>query len=572
MRDLLEPQPLSVATAATRVAGLTDWRAAALAFIAGIASILALAPFFAAPVLFITLPLLIWLIEARTRHPVTPAAPGSPRCRRQMIWRSAAIAWWFGFGFHLAGLYWIGHAFMVQADQFAWLLPFAITLLPAGLALFHALAGALTAAILCSFAPTRAPATRLAGLVPVLAFSLSISATEWLRGHIFTGFPWNILGYALTWPEELMQSAGLVGVYGLTLLTPIICATPLVVAAATPASYPCIARFALPAVVVLVLLVPGWLYGHARLMEPSPPDAPGIRLRLVQPSINQTLKWRADMQREIFNEHLRLSATNETGTPDRLHGITHVIWAEASMPFMPLESPEAIARIGELLPSGTRLLAGALRRELDDANKLRVFNSMIVFGDDGQFQGLYDKIHLVPFGEYLPFGDRLERLGLMALVGQRGGFSIGPSPRPVIRPAGLIPLSVLICYEAVFPGQIIQGSERPGLLLNITNDGWFGHSTGPYQHLHQARLRAVEEGLPLIRVANNGLTAVVDANGRIRRSLALDAKGVLDTGLPGSVTPPLFAHFGNIVFALMWLTLAGLLLMLRRTVRLDRTG
>jgi apolipoprotein N-acyltransferase len=469
------------------------------------------------------------------------------------------MGWWFGFGFHLLGLYWIGHAFMVQADQFAWLLPFAVTLLPAGLALFHALAAAATALVLARLqnpSSIREQRFRDAAL-PVVVLGLSLSATEFLRGTILTGFPWNVLGYALTWPLAPMQAAGVVGIYGLTLAVPIVFAWPAVILAGGRLQGTGPSERLAVALAPPVAIVGGaFAYGLWALSGSLPANQPDIRLRLVQPSIAQTDKWRADKQREIFEEHLRLSALGEDGEADSLKGITHVVWAEAAMPFMPLETPEAIDRIGRLLPEGTRLLAGALRRDIDDGGKLQVYNSLVVFGAGGRFEGLYDKIHLVPFGEYLPFGEPLEALGLRALVGQRGGFATGPGPRPLVRPAGLLPMVVLICYEAVFPASVIQGQERPAFLLNVTNDGWFGQSTGPYQHFHQSRLRAVEEGLPMIRVANNGVSGVIDGKGRIVRSLGLDEKGVIDGGLPQPSAAPPFAMLGNTIFFALWLMLA----------------
>lgn len=534
---------------------LSGWQRSAAAAVAGALSTFALAPYYFAPVLFLTLPVFLWLIEGSLSSVQRPAK--SRRLRRVIdpMLRGGAVGWWFGFGFHLTGLYWIGHAFLVQAEQFAWLLPIAVTLLPAGLALFHWAAGAATAAMLTWLRgdTEQNPKGLFQLLAPVFALAIALSMTEWLRGHILTGFPWNVLGYALTWPIELMQAVGLIGIYGLTLLTPIVFAAPLVIFASLAEPNIGKLRYAIMCCGPTVLIVGlAWGYGTLALAGVDPVSDTNIRLRLVQPSIPQNDKWKADKQREIFEEHLRLSGTGEDGKPDGLAGITHVIWAEASMPFMPLESTEAIDRIGQLLPKGTRLLAGALRRDLDKQGRVRVYNSLIVFGEGGRFEGVYDKIHLVPFGEYLPFQEWMDAIGIRALVGQRGGFASGESPRLLMQPAGLVPLAVLICYEAVFPAQVLQGDSRPKLLVNVTNDGWFGHSSGPYQHYHQARLRAVEEGLPLIRVANNGVSAVIDSRGRVLKSLDIDQKGVLDTALPMAGRPTLFARIGDLLFWVLW--------------------
>jgi apolipoprotein N-acyltransferase len=189
----------------------------------------------------------------------------------------------------------------------------------------------------------------------------------------------------------------------------------------------------------------------------------------------------------------------------------------------------------------------------------------MLFAPDGALAALYDKIHLVPFGEYLPFQETLEGMGIEQLTQWRGGFSAGPNPRPLMRVPGLPPVSALICYEAIFSAAVVQGGERPSVMVNVTNDGWFGNTTGPYQHFHQARVRAVEEGLPLVRVANNGITAIVDPEGRVLAELGLNARGVIDSSLPAARTPPVYARFGDRVFAASWLTLLSALILSRRS-------
>jgi apolipoprotein N-acyltransferase len=233
------------------------------------------------------------------------------------------------------------------------------------------------------------------------------------------------------------------------------------------------------------------------------------------------------------------------------------------MPFLPLQHPEALAAIGQMLMPGAVLITGALRVEPaapGSEKPLFVYNSMLVFNDAGALASVYDKIHLVPFGEYLPMQRLLEAIGLRQLTRMRGGFDAGKTPRPLLHVPGLPPALPLICYEAIFPAAIVQGPERPGFLLNVTNDGWFGNTTGPRQHFHQARVRAVEEGLPLVRAANNGISAVVDAYGRIRAYLGVDARGVIDAALPSALAPPVYATLGDAAFFALWLTGASLLL------------
>jgi apolipoprotein N-acyltransferase len=515
------------------VGKLSGWQRLALAFAAGSLSVLAMAPFFLWPVLFATLPVLVWLIDG-AQAPVRAAS----FWQRPPV-RAATAGWWFGFGYFLFGLFWIGEAFLVEADKFAWLLPFAVTLMPAGLALFTALATA---------------AARLVwpqGIARVLVLAITLALTEWLRGHVLTGFPWNVLGYALTWPLPMMQSAALIGIYGLTLLAVVVFAAPLVLVADRSAGQA--SRHAMQWAAVIAVLPLLLLYGFGawRLSDGPSPLIEGARVRVVQASIDQRDKWKAEKQGAIFQDQLELSRHDPSGRRDDLAGITHLVWPEAAMPFLPLEHPEALAAIGELLPEGTRLISGALRLKQPASSSVAAregYNSLMVFAGAGTLEQLYDKIHLVPFGEYLPFQPTLEWMGLEQLTRWRGGFSVGPNPRPLLAIPGLPAVAGLICYEAIFPAEIVQGTERPGLLLNVTNDGWFGDTTGPWQHFHQARVRAVEEGLPLVRSANNGVSAVIDGRGRLLAVLGLNARGVIDNGVPAALSPPLYALWGDWTF------------------------
>lgn len=507
---------------------------AAIAVVAGSVSVLAFAPFFVSPILLLTLPVFVWLIDSSA----TP--------------RDAGIAgWFFGFGYFFFNLVWIGEAFLVEADKFAWLLPFAITLLPAGLALLWGWAAALMRRFWS------------VGFARVLIFAIVLSIAEWLRGHIFTGLPWNVPGYALTAPLELMQSAGLFGIYGLTLIALVVFTAPLVMLANAQANdrrawLQAIATCAVP----IALLA---AYGAWKLNAPQSAVA-GVKLRIVQPSVLQTEKWRPEHQRRIFDDHLALSRTNAEGATDDLAGITHVIWPEAAMPFFPLEAQNALEEISAVLPDGVTLLTGALRRDPpgpSEPGKAKVFNSIVAFDADAKPIALFDKIHLVPFGEYLPAEPMLSAFGLKKLTVGRGAFSSGPAPRPLISLPGLPPITGLICYEALFPNEIVQTADRPGVLLNVTNDGWFGNSTGPRQHFHQSRVRAVEQGVPLIRAANNGISAVVDANGRIVSELGMNVRGVIDSALPTAGPPPIYARYGDMPFVVL-LILASIAVVLIR--------
>ena len=534
---------LSIAALAERVKGLDGWRCRATAVVAGAASVLALAPFFVWPILWFTLPALVWLTDGAIARGTRTA---DSRWYRRPVAAAAETGWWFGFGYFLAGLFWIGEAFLVDADSFAFLMPFAVLLMPAGLALFHAAAMALAT-----------PFWRT-GVYRVLMLALSLSAMEWLRGHILSGFPWNVLGYALTYPASLMQSVAVFGIYGLTLIAVLVFALPPVLWSEAQGRG---SRRAALAVAVLPLLVAS-VAGHIRLALAPSAVVPGVKIRIVQPSVLQRDKWRPENQERIFFDHIELSRRDATGTIDNLTGITHVVWPEAAMPFLPLDTPEALAAIGALLPEGTVLIAGALRAEQapPKSPRLRIFfNSLLVFGRGGVLLTLYDKIHLVPFGEFLPLRRVLEAIGLRQLTHVIGTFDFGVSPRPLLGIPGLPPTLPLICYEAIFPGALVQGAERPGVMVNVTNDGWFGNTTGPRQHLHQARVRAVEEGVPIIRAANTGVSAAFDGYGRPLGRIDLDVRGVIDVPLPTALQPPPYARFGDSIFFTIWL-LGGVIL------------
>ncbi|MEO0791850.1 MAG: apolipoprotein N-acyltransferase [Pseudomonadota bacterium] len=551
-------------------AGVTGWLARqplfvsmALAFGAGLVSALAFAPTHLAPALFLTLPALLILMRGAASGLVTQdagdavTAPDGNSLRRAFL-----TAWAFGFGLHLVGLHWIGNAFLVQADVFAWALPFAVTLMPAALALFWGFAGLVIAIV---------PATRVA---PWLTFALAVAGIEWLRSVIFTGFPWNVIGYALAWPVELMQLLSVVGVHGATLLAVVIALLPIVMWRWLENSNACRAwpRWQLAGLTGLAGALPVVLlaiFGAVRLATASVDPVPGVKVRIVQPSIDQRRKWRPDAQRAIFEEHLALTAQ------ESLAGITHIFWAEAAMPFRPLEVQGLAGRLATVIPDNSYLVAGILRRgDRPDATDglvpvdRPVYNSAAVFDRAGRAIGLYDKIHLVPFGEYLPFPGFLSAIGFETLVRQRGGFTPGPRPRRPMLIPGLPPLEMLICYEAIFPHEVARGRARPSLLVNLTNDGWFGTLSGPYQHVLQTRARAVEYGLPLIRVSNNGVSGIVDPYGRMSSQLDLNVIGFVDGGIVMPLEPTLYARVGDSLAA----GLALIILMIGIAMRAKTTS
>ena len=506
------------------------WKRALIALVAGAFSALAMAPFNAWPILFVTLPVVVWQIDG--------AAAG----RWRGVPAAALTGWWFGLGYFVPGLYWIGYAFLVDAPTFAWLMPFAILGLPAYLALFMAL----------GFAFARLLWTRDASRVVALAASLTIS--EWLRGHALTGFPWNTLGYALTEPLALAQTASLIGLWGLTFLAVAIFASPAVLIDGTSRGRkPWIA----PALALIVLLAMT-VFGAVRLGRQPTAMLANIRLRIMQPNLQQDARFNYAAKADVMKKYLTLSDRASGPQSTGVRDVNILVWPESAFPFFLTREADAMAQIADLLPKGTVLVTGSVRApDLPPGTRItRAYNSIYVIDHDGGVLSVYDKLHLVPFGEFLPFQDWMEKIGFEQLTKVQGGFIPGTRRRSMEIPNAprMLPL---ICYEAIFPGDVVERSDRPGWIVNLTNDGWFGISTGPYQHLQQARLRAIEQGLPLVRAANTGISAVIDPLGRVVARLGLGLEGVLDSGLPAAIPPTPYARTGDIptivVLAVAWI-------------------
>jgi apolipoprotein N-acyltransferase len=494
------------------------FRRALIAFLAGAASTLALAPLNVWPAMFVTFPVVVWLLDG--------AAAG----RWSGVIAAAATGWWFGFGYFLAGLYWVGFAFLVDARTFGWLMPFAVIALPAGLALYTAF----------GFGLARLLWTR--GAARILILAAALTTAEWLRGHVLTGFPWNVYGYALTNPLALGQSAALVGLWGLTFIAVAVFASPAVLAdERTDTPRPWIAPAGAAAILAGLAL-----YGALRLAATPTAFVDGVRLRIMQPNLPQDEKFNYAHKQQVMQRYVALSDRATGPGSSGVREATHLIWPESAFPFFLTREPDALADIARLLPEGTVLITGAARavETAPTSRDIHAYNSVYVIDHDGSILSVYDKVHLVPFGEYLPFQRFMERLGFVQLTKLQGGFLSGDRRRPqsVPRAPKFLPL---ICYEIIFPHDVAPAGERAGWLLNLTNDGWFGISAGPYQHFQQARVRAIEEGLPLVRAANTGVSAVVDPVGRIINSLPLGVEGVLDSALPQPLSQTFYSRMGD---------------------------
>jgi apolipoprotein N-acyltransferase len=488
------------------VRGLKGWRARVFAFAAGAFSALGFAPFEIFPLLLLGFAALVLLLDG---------AHDGPRPIRDAAW----LGWAFGFGQFLVGLHWVAYAFMVDASAHEWQIPFVALIFPGGLALFIAAACALAAMFWKD------------GIARIFLFTATYSLAEWLRGHVLTGFPWNIAGYGWGASPGVMQSVAVIGVYGLTLLT-------ILFGASLAQLFERRAQWRLP-LALTVLFAALFLGGEIRLLTSGNTTVRGVRLRIVQPNIAQADKYRPEL---IDRNWERLIALSQAPAKQRP---THIIWPEAAPPFLLTRAPEALDEIAVLTGHDRVLMTGALR-VLGPAGQRKFYNSFYVFGHGGQLLDVYDKFHLVPFGEYLPYEDLMNRIGLTKVVGIGGSFATGDGPH-TLDIQGAPSIDPLICYEILFPGAVV-GAKRPGWIVNVTDDSWFGPWAGPLQHLLVARTRAIEEGLPVIRAANTGISAVIDPYGRVRAELDLDRTGALDADLPAAIERTAYARFGDFGF------------------------
>lgn len=483
---------------AARVLLLWGVRRAGLAVLAGAIGALALPPFDIFAAMFVSFSLLVWLLDGAT---------GNAETGRAGLSSSFWTGWLFGFGYFVCGLWWLGNALLLEADEFAWAIPLAVLGLPAVLAIFYGLATLLARLVWSD------------GVGRIAALAAAFGLAEWLRSFVATGFPWNAIGYAAMPVPLMMQSSHVLGILAITPLAVFVFAAPALLGTRRGA------WIGLP--LALGLLAAHLGYGAHRLyVTPLPPGDKTLTVRLVQPSIDQSQKLENSDRIGIFEKHLALtSAAPEEGKPRP----DVIVWPETSVPFILTENPDALVRIGDVLQDGQVLLTGAVRAEERGAGQPPLYyNSVYMIDDKGQILGATDKVHLTPFGEYVPFEGLLRQVGIEELISLPGGFTAAASRTPLKLPSG-VGFYPLICYEAIFPAEVAPDLAGASVILNVTNDAWFGATPGPYQHFLQARLRAVESGVPLVRVANNGISAVIDPYGRIVEGLSLDAVGAVDT-------------------------------------------
>lgn len=491
---------------------LTGWRRYLVSAVMGVVAVAAFPPYGVIPALIPAFALLIWLARSSTTK------------------RGAfGVGLAFGFGHFLAGLSWIANAFTVAGGLAA----LAGWPAVAGLSLFLALYPAL-ATLLFYRLSGRGPFA----LTDAVLFAALWTLAEWCRGWVVTGFPWNPLGSVWAISDSMLQVTSLVGVYGLGFIT------VFAVSAFAGDWWQGVPEkprgwWRLPVAAVALLGIV-WAGGSYRLSTNTDmPDVEGVRLRLVQPNIPQTVKWVPNLRPQHVQDQVAMSVQPAA---EQIEGPTHVLWSETAIPFYVNGDAALLSELARAVPPGGYLISGGLRRE-GSGEATNRYNSLMAIDPLGRIAAHYNKIHLVPFGEYMPFRDYLP---FGKLTPGRSDFAVGRSFAPLSLP-GLPPFQPLICYEAIFPGAVVaDDAPRPAWLLNITNDAWYGVSSGPHQHFAMVRIRAVEEGLPVVRVANTGISAVVDAFGRVRSQKALGERGVIDSPLPRAGDVTIYAWLGNL--------------------------
>jgi apolipoprotein N-acyltransferase len=455
--------------------------------------------------------------------------------------RAAWLGWLFGFGYHLVGLYWISNALLVESDRFAVFVPLAAVGLPMALALFPAAAMAIVPKIA---APGWTRALAVAGLW---------SLAEFARGHLFTGFPWNLPAYVLSFSDEMSQSAAIFGAYGLSLLVLLAAIGPALIIG-PGRGWKKISGWL--GVLCLALPVLAWGGGGARLASIDPGVDESVIIRLVQGNIAQKDKWKPELRGRHIARYLQLSQRNAAtrGGPSlpEEYTPTVIIWPETAVPGFLTQRQDLRDALATMVPRGGTLVTGA--PSVTDSTPRRIHNSLVGIGADGLVNARYDKAHLVPFGEYVPLR---AWISLPRIAQSFTDFTPGVNRAPItIKGLGLV--SPLICYEIIFPGEVIAdgGVNRPRALLNLTNDAWYGHSSGPYQHLAISRMRAIEEGIPLIRAANTGISGIYDAYGRARVQLGLGKSGVVDDYLPLSTEKEtIYYRNGDVIYFIIFILL-----------------
>lgn len=487
-----------------------------IALCAGAFAVLAFAPINFPLVLFISFPVFYFLLEKTVT-------------KKEIFWCGFA----FGFGHFLAGIYWIAISLLVDAGQFGWLIPFALTIIPAILATYIGLFALSYKFLIEKFVIKESCAK-------VVLFALCWLSFEVLRANLFSGFPWNLIGYVWLFDVRFAQMASVFGVYGLSLLAILTALFPALLFAQKISRADKIFIFLITIFLCANLVFAKFYIDDSKIIT----DAK-TKLRLVQANIKQEIKWDEKQKYEDFFRQIDLSDAQNA------KDVKAIIWSETSVPYVIDDNPMLLMNLADAVPQDGVLITGGLRLE-----GKKVWNSVFVINKSG-VASHYDKHRLVPFGEFIPLHQYLSFLFLDKVVDQitggGSGFSSGEGPQTLI--TDIFSFSPLICYEAIFSGDAVNKNHRPDLLINVTNDAWFGNSSGPYQHFNMAKMRAIEYGLPLIRVANTGISALIDPFGRVVKRIDLNQAGIVDVDLIKNSHSSIYAQYRFIPLLLLVLAL-----------------
>ena len=472
-------------------------------FVLGMLSARALPPFYAFPLLFLTFSAFLLLLNQAQN-------------KRQ----SFACGYWFGFGYFACNMAWIGNAVLIDAEKLGWLFP--IILLAAGgfFGLFIALPALLTNLIKSFYGRW-------------LSFAAWWVIFEWIRSFILTGFPWNLLGSVLAFNLTLLQAAAVIGTYGLSLAVLMICSAPaLIIHYQNKISY----SIALGSILLILAGLIGYGRNHLAQMDTTPSNT---KIRLVQPAIPQDMKWNRQKLEENLQQYIDMSKQ------EGLEDIDFVIWGETATPFALDFEPQYLEKVRTAIPEKGYLITGLVRYEYQ-GNDFHPLNSSFVVDKSGQIIDYYDKSHLVPFGEYIPLR-RFLPSWITPVTNTITDFLPGNGPKS-IKINNQPSFGISICYEIIFPHQIINLQDKPEWLINLTNDGWYGISQGPYQHLVTTRLRAIEEGRTIVRAANTGISAVINPYGKILAQIPLNRTDIIDINLPQELYKETnYGQYGNLI-------------------------
>jgi apolipoprotein N-acyltransferase len=484
-----------------------------IAILAGAFCALAFAPFHFFVAAVVSLSVFYFLLE-------------NQHAKKQIFW----LGFFYGFGFFLAGIYWISISLLVDAQKFAWLIPFCLTLIPSALALYFALFALSYKFLLKKFHFTKT-------WQKILVFSLCWLFFEFLRSILFTGFPWNLLGHIWLFDVKFAQLASIFGIYGLSFFAVLTCLFPVIFF--KPIFQKKFEEISLGdeifAAILVLFLIFNLVFGHQRINNKKLIKDPQTKLRLVQANIKQDMKWEDSQKMRNFLKAIELTNSKS------LDGIKAVIWSETSVPYAIDDSVQLLEKLRQATPLEGFLITGGLRLGFDENHQIKdVWNSVFTLNQNGVVNH-YDKHHLVPFGEYVPFQKYLPFVE--KITGGTSGFSEGEGAKTVV--AQGFSFSPLICYEVIFSNEVIDKKSRPDLFVNVTNDAWFGVSSGPFQHLEMAVMRSIEYGIPLARVANTGISAFIDPFGYIVSKIDLNEEGVIDVTMIKPIAVTIYEKYSH---------------------------